>query len=394
MTAVRKRYIGAGLMALALLVLLFAFSAAYAALLLVFLAGLSALLTLLLHRDARHISLELHTDAAGQVGKELTLTLNRKQTGRMLAVGSASVELEVKHIMFGQSQRRTIRFPLRDGDDSVQLSLTPGLCGEVQFQCISVSLWDLLGLFHTPGPQFEAVRTVVYPQPVQLELTLSQTAVGTRDTEGLMQNRPGSDPSEVYDLREYVPGDDIRSIHWKLSCKTDTLILRQPSNPSRYDVALMPDIGQYQAHTPASLPEWNGAAALTIAMGEQLLEQGTPFCFVMPTKRGLELFEVRDRRELSQLLPRWMSMEVPKQSGVGLQLFLHGQMEHHFTRLLIISAGKYTQQISSLGGRIGITAVSTDEQAAAPVHLSAGTACESVTVPAVQEKDHPYRISC
>lgn len=27
--------------------------------------------------------------------------------------------------------------------------------------------------------------------------------------------------SEIYDLKTYYPGDDIRHVHWKLSAKTD-----------------------------------------------------------------------------------------------------------------------------------------------------------------------------
>lgn len=43
--------------------------------------------------------------------------------------------------------------------------------------------------------------------------------------------RPGSDPSETFSIREYRPGDPIRQIHWKLSTKTDHLMLREVGLP-------------------------------------------------------------------------------------------------------------------------------------------------------------------
>ena len=50
-----------------------------------------------------------------------------------------------------------------------------------------------------------------------------------------------NDQSEMYDVREYIPGDDIRSVHWKLSSKVDQLLLRQASDPTHYHVVLLPD---------------------------------------------------------------------------------------------------------------------------------------------------------
>ncbi len=40
----------------------------------------------------------------------------------------------------------------------------------------------------------------------------SDDLIGTADTEDIVQNRRGNDPSEIFDIREYAPGDDIRSI--------------------------------------------------------------------------------------------------------------------------------------------------------------------------------------
>lgn len=44
--------------------------------------------------------------------------------------------------------------------------------------------------------------------------------------EGMMQNRKGNDPSEIFDIKDYTPGDDLRFVHWKLSGKADHLIMR------------------------------------------------------------------------------------------------------------------------------------------------------------------------
>ena len=40
-------------------------------------------------------------------------------------------------------------------------------------------------------------------------------------------SRPGDDPGETFDIREYREGDSIRQIHWKLTGKMDRLIIRE-----------------------------------------------------------------------------------------------------------------------------------------------------------------------
>ena len=372
----------------------FAFSAPYVAGLLVFFVGTLALLAILLHRDARQIALELHADRAGRTGQELTFTLKKRQTGHLWVSGMASVELEIVHTMFDQKEQRQFQIPLREEEDSYSLAFAVNLCGEVEIRCVKVSLWDVLGLFRVEGAKFPTTRTIIYPPSLQLDLTLSQTAAGTANREGLMQNRRGNDLSEVYDLREYVPGDDIRAIHWKLSSKTDTLILRQPSNPSHYDAVLLPDLGLYQEEQPVSFAEENGAVSLTIALGEKLLEQGVSFCMAIPSQAGVELYEIQGRQQFYEQISQWMSIPIPRQSGAGLQFFLSEHLESHFTRMLLVSGGSYTQDIGKLETRIGVTAISTDDHTTEPVHLEAGLFCESVVVPTKQKKNTAYRIVC
>ena len=43
--------------------------------------------------------------------------------------------------------------------------------------------------------------------------------------------KPGGGFSEIHDLREYRPGDSLHEIHWKLSAKSDKLIVREAEEP-------------------------------------------------------------------------------------------------------------------------------------------------------------------
>ena len=39
--------------------------------------------------------------------------------------------------------------------------------------------------------------------------------------------QPGTDVSQIFDVREYRPGDRLQRIHWKLSAKSDGLLVRE-----------------------------------------------------------------------------------------------------------------------------------------------------------------------
>lgn len=47
---------------------------------------------------------------------------------------------------------------------------------------------------------------------------------------------------EFYGLREYVPGDDLRHVHWPTTARIDDLVIRQPENLRRGRLTIMADL--------------------------------------------------------------------------------------------------------------------------------------------------------
>ena len=98
--------------------------------------------------------------------------------------------------MFGVTARRQFLLPLRSNTGNFETTLTAALCGETRLRCRQVSIQDVFGLFRFSCAPFAEVRTLLYPQPVNVQLLFSQNTVGSVSAEGLMQNRRGSDPAK------------------------------------------------------------------------------------------------------------------------------------------------------------------------------------------------------
>ena len=383
---------GFALNLLILALLLFFFSKTFLLQALVILAALALALFLMLRADARQLKLEVQVPPSSLTGAPLPATLRVNCERRLRAAKYAVVDLEICSTMFDDVQRLRIQLPLKNGAQ-YDMQLDTALCGRTVIRCAGVRVWELLELFSAAATPFSQTEAILYPQRTELQLRMPQASAGSSNVEGLMQNRRGNDLSEIYNIREYMPGDDVRAIHWKLTCKTDTLILREASDPAHYDLALLPDIGLAQRGKTASQAECNASVSITIAIARQLLRRGKPFCLALVTKQGLALHEVRNEHTLDRLLPQWLSTPVPPLAGVGLECFLAERLEQYFTRLVIVSAGEYARELGGLETRIGVSIVSAADTDAAS-YAAFGLRGEVAVLPTKPSPDEKFRILC
>ena len=57
----------------------------------------------------------------------------------------------------------------------------------------------------------------------------------------------GSDNTEINDIRDYIPGDGMRSVHWKLSSKKDDLLVKEfAKNNEKQSVIFVDTISRYE----------------------------------------------------------------------------------------------------------------------------------------------------
>lgn len=391
-----KNRAGYGVMILAALVLFISSGQPFMAYIAAVMSVLAVLTAVLIRRDASRISMELSVPGRVMEGKEIALVLNVRTTGRIWVTQKLIADIEMKNQMFGKVHRELVEVLFSKKKKEYRVEIPLKCCGQIEFTAKDIAVQDLFRFARVRTGDSAKLHCICYPRRMNIQVETSRKTIGTPKNEGVMQNRKGNDPSEMYDIREYVPGDDIRSIHWKLSSKTDSLILREPSNPSHYRVAVLADYGVEnwdQEDRTVKEKEWNTIIAAGSAICKGLADKGEKFCMIFPGINGLESFEIENRQDYVRMLTQWMCMPMKKEQGTGYRYFMKQGLDQEFSRLVILSAGRYEQKLNRADNRIGITIVSAVNDIETVRGSQISESCEMIEIP-VEGTDGVQRIIC
>lgn len=204
----------------------------------------------------------------------------------------------------------------------MQTSMTTGsdYCGRLRVSVQKIVLYDIFGLFGVSCKCQAVTHMTVQPDTFETAITVLQSFNSVEESEVYSQDRPGSDLTETFQIREYVPGDSPRQIHWKLSSKFDKLIVRDPALPITRNVLIFWE----RTGESGSLDLLDAQAEVVVSLGKSLLEQSIQFSIAWnDTDRNLCIrYEIQDMDELIGIIPRLMRASGVKEGVSGAALLM------------------------------------------------------------------------
>ena len=129
-------------------------------------------------------------------------------------------------------------------------------CGCIRFALNSWKSFDFFGICSRKRKTELCSCTVVMPEKQKQDFSFLTKEGFDMESFRYSGSRPGDDPGETFDIREYREGDSIRQIHWKLTGKMDRLMIREKSFPVDDTVLILAE---------AFLPEKDPGTAQTLA---------------------------------------------------------------------------------------------------------------------------------
>ncbi len=149
------------------------------------------------------------------------------------SVARTELRLDFQNRMTGSGSRRRLCLLGTPAGSFLTIPAETEHCGLLEARVTRARVFDCLGLFWLPKKLPPRAVLPVLPQPVEPEELPEE-----RGGPGQLTPRPGGGPGEDYEIRPYRPGDPVRMIHWKLTCKRDEPILREVLEAKRAEPLL------------------------------------------------------------------------------------------------------------------------------------------------------------
>ena len=112
--------------------------------------------------------------------------------------------------------------------------------GAFNFTIKKVRIYDMTGLFYMSIKNGRAANVIVFPDILGLPIIIGQ---GTRmyyAEESIPDDlNSGNAPDASFDVREFRNGDKMMNVHWKLSARTDELMVRDHADAKSFPVVLL-----------------------------------------------------------------------------------------------------------------------------------------------------------
>ena len=113
----------------------------------------------------------------------------------------------------------------------VNFNIKSSHVGMIKIQVTKVKVYDFIRLFSRTSKQKAEVIVPVMPEIYGIRSDIMIKDPDFIESDVFSKNKPGDDPSEVFDIREYKEGDRVHRIHWKLSSKKDMVMVKDYSLP-------------------------------------------------------------------------------------------------------------------------------------------------------------------
>lgn len=241
---------------------------------------------------SRRWSVRLSVPVIGEKNRPLTLSAAAVQDSR-LPGGSLCCTLLITNDLTGE--RQSLPLTLLTGGER-QITLCLSHCGRHTISLERAYAMSLLGFLPRRLHLQSRCRVTVLPDTFETEVQLTVPQAWEPDSDAYAPDQRGTDPTETYQVRDYVPGDSLRQMHWKLSGKLDRPVIREPSLPVSRSVqvfwdkagAAEPAVMDAQAEVLSSLCQalclqghsftlgWTGQAEAAFVESQEALLQTLP----------------------------------------------------------------------------------------------------------------------
>ena len=192
--------------------------------------------------------------------------------------------------------------PMLWGDPAIhRYPITARRRGMYQLAPVVTTALDTFALFHAKGQQGAGNEVVVYPRRVPLQ---AHGLHGPSFDGVVKRRRPVPSGTDFRGTREYLPGDDLRRVHWKSTARRGKPIVVEFEEPATLDMVIVLDLAPEVIYGTPGDDTFESMITLAASLAEHELEHGNAVALVMVPQETDPVRLTRERHDLLQFFER------------------------------------------------------------------------------------------
>ncbi len=196
---------------------------------------------------------------------------------------------------------------------SMELPMCMKYRGEYLVEASYIDVYDVLGIFHFKLKAGARARIVVIPRLY----AIGSLGTGTmsEDNESKSKNNAGIDKVDLSHIREYMDGDVLKTVHWKLSAKQDELMVKVLEDNSNSNVAIISDLNCYFNDYDKDNLAVDGVIESCLAVAYRKLADscGSNIHFYSSEHKKIIRQEVKDENSFERLFSQLSTVKLTKE---------------------------------------------------------------------------------
>lgn len=352
-------------------VLLIIFPKPFIAALLILELLLPAVVYMLLRADASNIELSVKAPASCSVGSPVRVEFIHGSSKPLIVASAARLELEMKNLLFCAQKTKSAVVSLSKNREQYA-EFDPGLCGELYISTNEILCTDIFGLCAVRIDLRLQCRINVVPEFTDITIGTDQMTKARPEMGSHPVSQKGSDTSEVFDLRDYSLGDDMKTVHWKLSSKADRLIVKEFSDSTRFDTVLLYDISLAAGDTEIDKYILQTAVGAALSFSKALMRAGLSHNAAFVFDGKIVSMPVYDERSVNDMVYAFISHPLGEKNGVICQYMLAGQLDIDYETVIYFTAHSFPAELALIPDSVNLNAVVIKDGGAAPVVTRTG----------------------
>lgn len=193
-------------------------------------------LLLWFHRDALRVQVLLPSNRVGR-DTDFFFDISVHNPG-IAAAFTADITYSWNNLFTGYSEQKKQHLWIPPGGSRISQLLSSRYVGRVEARIENFAVYDLFHLFCLRSSDKADAHVVVWPAFSEASEEEVRSCVADFPEEYELKKR-GTDYNPDYEVREYIQGDELKSIHWKLSAKKDELMVRERLSQGREKINIL-----------------------------------------------------------------------------------------------------------------------------------------------------------